>query len=110
MDISNLFTQPDLQVGIILVLLASGILCLLAGLIVLLTRGFSSEMKTLAATSTELSKQAITHDLTALAESASEILNLINQMMKTAAGAGAFLVMVGVALMSVAYWLTNSLA
>ncbi len=102
-------TQPDLQVGIILILLGSGLVSLLAGILILIGRGFSKEMQTLASTSTELSKRAINHDMTALSESLSEILSQINQMMKTAAGTGAFLIMIGVVLMAGAYWLTSGL-
>jgi hypothetical protein len=102
-------TQPDLQVGIILILLGSGLLCLLAGILILISRGFSREMRTLADTSTELSKRALNHDMTSLAESVSEILTQVNQLMKTAAGTGAFLILIGVGLMAGAYALTSGL-
>jgi hypothetical protein len=108
--ILDYLTQPNIQMGIVLLILAAGLLCLVAGILVLLFRGFTKEMRVLAGTSTELSKRAITHDMTALASSVSEILDLINQMMKTAAGVGAFLILVGVAMMGVAYWLTASLS
>lgn len=108
--ILDYFTQPNIQMGAILLILGAGMLCLLAGILVLVFRGFTKEMRVLAGTSTELSKRAISHDMTALVSSASEILSLINQMMKTAAGVGAFLILVGVAMMGVAYWLTSSLA
>jgi hypothetical protein len=102
-------TQPDLQVGIILLLLGAGLVSLLAGILILIGRGFSKEMRTLASASTELSKRAINHDMTALSDSVSEILSQINQMMKTAAGTGAFLILTGVGLMAGAYWLTSGL-
>jgi hypothetical protein len=102
-------TQPDLQVGIILILLGSGLLSLLAGILILIGRSFTREMRTLADTSTELSKRAINHDMTSLAESVTEILSQVNQLMKTAAGVGAFLIIVGVVLMAGAYWLTSGL-
>jgi hypothetical protein len=107
--IAQYFTQPDLQVGIILVILGSGLVCLLAGILILISRSFSGEMRTLAATSTELSKRAISHDMTSLASTTSELLSTINQLMKTAAGTGAFLIVVGVVLMAAAYWLTSGL-
>ncbi|MFN2299173.1 MAG: hypothetical protein ACK2UB_10015 [Anaerolineales bacterium] len=100
-------TQPDLEIGIILVLLGSGLICLLAGILIIIGRGFTREMRTLADTSTELGKRAINHDMTSLADSISEILAQVNQLMKTAAGTGAFLIVVGVALMAGAYWLTS---
>jgi hypothetical protein len=107
--IAEYFTQPDLQVGIILIVLGSGLLCLLAGILIIIGRGFTKEMRTLADTSTELSKRSISHDMTSLTESVSEILSQINQLMKTAAGTGAFLILVGVVLMAGAYWLTSGL-
>ena len=100
-------TQPDLEIGIILVLLGSGLICLLTGILIIISRGFTREMRTLADTSTELGKRAINHDMTSLADSISEILAQVNQLMKTAAGTGAFLIVVGVALMAGAYWLTS---
>jgi hypothetical protein len=108
--ILDYFTQPNIQMGIILAILGAGLLCLVSGILVLLFRGFTKEMRVLAGTSTELSKRAISHDMTALASSVSEILDLINQMMKTAAGVGAFLILVGVAMMAVAYLLTSNLS
>jgi hypothetical protein len=108
--ILDYFTQPNLEMGIIITILVCGVLCLLAGILILISRGFTKEMRVLAGTSTELSKRALNHDMTALVTSASEILDLINQMMKTAAGVGAFLILIGVCLMSVAYWLTSNLA
>jgi hypothetical protein len=102
-------TQPDLQLGIILILLGSGLLCLLAGILILIGRSFTREMRTLADTSTELSKRAINHDMTSLAESVTEILSQVNQLMKTAAGVGAFLIVVGIGLMAGAYWLTSGM-
>jgi hypothetical protein len=107
--VAQYFTQPDLQVGIILILLGSGLLCLLAGIIILIGRSFSGEMRTLAATSTELSKRAISHDMESLASTTSELLSTINDLMKTAAGTGAFLILVAVLMMAAAYWLTNGL-
>ena len=107
--LSTYIQQPDLRIGIILVILGAGILCLLIGLIILISRGFSKEMQVLASTSTDLSKQAISHDLTALASSVSDILANINQMMATAAGVGAFLVLIGASLLGAAYWLTTQL-
>jgi sensor histidine kinase YesM len=103
-------TQSNMQAGIILILLGSGMLCLLVGILILISRGFSKEMRTLADTSTELGKRAINHDMTSLANSVAEILSTVNQMMKTAAGVGAFLILVGVGLMAAAYWLTSNLA
>jgi hypothetical protein len=103
------FTQPDLQIGIILILLGSGLLCLLAGILILIGRSFTREMRTLADTSTELSKRALNHDMTSLAESVTEILSQVNQLMKTAAGVGAFLIVIGVGLMAGAYWLTSGM-
>ncbi|MBN1438364.1 MAG: hypothetical protein JW929_03055 [Anaerolineales bacterium] len=100
-------TQPDLQIGIILILLGSGLICLLAGILILIGRSFTREMRTLAGTSTELSKRALNHDMTSLAESITEILAQVNQLMKTAAGVGAFLILIGVGLMAGAYWLTS---
>jgi hypothetical protein len=85
-------------------------LCLLAGIVILISRSFSKEMRTLADTSSELSKRAINHDMTSLSNSVAEILATVNQMMKTAAGVGAFLILVGVGLMAAAYWITSSLA
>jgi hypothetical protein len=107
--IAQYFSQPDLQVGIILVLLGSGLVCLLAGILILIGRSFSGEMRTMAATSTELSKRAISHDMTSLASTTTDLLSTINDLMKTAAGTGAFLIVVGVVMMAAAYWLTNGL-
>jgi hypothetical protein len=107
--IAQYFNQPDLQVSIILVLLGSGLLCLLAGIIILIGRSFSGEMRTLAATSTELSKRAISHDMASIASTTTDLLSTINDLMKTAAGTGAFLILVGVLMMAAAYWITNGL-
>jgi hypothetical protein len=100
------FSPSDLQIFIILVALGTAILFLLTGMIVLITRGFSKEMQVLASTSSELSKRAMSHSMTELTGNLSEILSTINQMLMTSAGVGAFLALIGIAMLAAAYWLT----
>jgi hypothetical protein len=99
-------SSSDLQVTIILIALGSGVLFLIAGMIVLISRGFSKEMRVLASTSTELSKRAMSHGMTDLTSNISEILSTLNQMLMTTAGVGAFLALIGIAMLAAAYWLT----
>jgi hypothetical protein len=63
-------------------------------------------MRVLASTSTELSKRAMSHGMTDLTGNISDILSTLNQMLMTTAGVGAFLALIGVAMLAAAYWLT----
>jgi hypothetical protein len=99
-------SSSDLQVIVILTALGAGVLFLFSGMIVLISRGFSKEMQVLASTSSELSKRAMSHDMTELTGNISAILSTINQMLMTTAGIGAFLSFLGIAMLAAAYWLT----
>lgn len=93
----------DLQLLIALTLMGAGLCSLAAGILVLASSGFSRDMHTLATQSAKIGAKAVSHDVTNLVGDVSDILTAINQMTKTSTGIGAFLMIMGVVLLTAAY-------
>ncbi len=102
--ISSMLTLTDMQVLIALTVMGAGLCSLAAGIIVLVSRGFSKEMKVLAAQSAKLSEKGMSHDMEGVVAGVGEILGLLNQLTKTSTGVGMFLMAAGVGLIGAAYY------
>ncbi len=88
-----------------LVLFVMGILTFLIGIIFLIKRGPNSEIRTLANQTAKLAQKGLTDEISGLVGNASALIDSLNQMTGTATGVGAFLVILGVLMMLLAYWI-----
>jgi len=82
-----------------------GILTLLVGIILLITRSAGKEVRTLATQTAQLAKKGIAEDVAGLVGNASQLLSATNELVRTSAGIGVFLAVLGFLLMAVATWL-----
>ncbi|NIN96167.1 MAG: hypothetical protein GTO49_14580 [Anaerolineae bacterium] len=82
-----------------------GCLCVILGITVLVTRGYSREVRALAAHTARLSQKGIAQDVTGLVNSASELIAALNDLVRTASGIGVFLVMLGLVMLIGSYWI-----
>jgi len=80
---------------------------LIAGVIVLLTRVLGKDVRTIADQTSKMAQKGIAEDVAGLVGNASALLDALNNMVKTAAGVGIFLVFVGIGLMVLAYFLVT---
>ncbi len=100
----------DLEVGMAVILFLIGVVCTVSGLWIILSKEYHSAMKHLSAQSIKISGRAVTQDAVApIIDSASNLVEAINRLIRTAAGIGAFLTVAGVTISIVAFWLTTGL-
>lgn len=88
-----------------------GVVSTLSGLWIILAKEYHTAMRQLANQSIKISGRAITQqDVVApIIDSASRLVEAINQLVRTAAGIGAFLCIAGVLIILVAFWMTGTL-
>jgi len=83
-----------------------GVLSSLSGLWIILAKEYHQTMKELSTQSVRISGRAVTQDSVApLIDSASRMVEAINALIRTAAGVGAFLTVVGVLICVVSFWM-----
>lgn len=82
-----------------------GIFSFIMGIIILVTKAMGKDVRTLAAQTTKLAQKGMAEDVTGLVGNASALMTALQQMVKTAAGIGLFLVLLGISLIGTSYWL-----
>jgi hypothetical protein len=88
-----------------LVLFSTGMFNIVFGVWRLLGREFQGTMKSLAVQSTRIGQKAITEDVAGIADSAARLMDSVNQLVRTSAGIGAFLSILGMIQVAGAYWI-----
>lgn len=99
----------ELQILMAVAAFVMGCLCIMLGMLVLITRGYSSEVKALASHTARLGQKGITQEATGLVSSASELILSINQLVRTASGVGTFLLLSGMMMIAAAYWVVTQI-
>jgi hypothetical protein len=97
----NLF---QFQIALTGGLFTIGAITFFTGVIVLIRRSAGKEVRTLAAQTVELAQKGLAQEVAGLVGNASALLNATNDLMRTTAGVGIFLTLLGVTLMTVASW------
>ncbi len=98
----SVVTPFNLLLLIIFTLFTFGSLAILAGMIILVNRAYSSELKALAVQTGRLVQKGIAEDIAGLIGQASTLLNAINDLIRSTAGVGFTLILVGFVLISTA--------
>lgn len=100
---SEFFTTEDLRLLMGLSFFALGLLALGAGLLMLIAGPYRKEAKVLATQSARISQKALTDNITAIAQSATELVNAVNALIRTSSGNAIVLVVVGALFEAAAY-------
>ena len=95
----------DLKLLMVIGLFIFGALTLLIGILLLVTRSAGKEVRALATQTARLAKKGIAEDVAGLVGNASNLLSATNELVRTSAGIGVFLAILGFLLMTVAVWL-----
>lgn len=95
----------DIKLLMVLGLFLLGAITLLVGIILLITRSAGKEVRTLATQTAKLAQKGIAEDVAGLVGNASNLLSATNELVRTSAGIGVFLAVLGVVLMATATWL-----
>lgn len=98
-------TLLDLQMGIILGFLIVGFISFIIGVIILVRRTLGAEVSSIAKQTSLLVKKGLAEEVAGLVGNASALLNATNDLIRTSAGIGVFLTLLGVGLMIAATWL-----
>ena len=95
----------DIKLLMVVGLFVLGVITLLTGTLLLVTRSAGKEVRTLATQTAKLAKKGIAEDVAGLVGNASNLLSATNELVRTSAGIGVFLAVLGFLLMAGAIWL-----
>lgn len=94
----------DLQIVISTTVFILGCMCIFLGAFVLISRGYSKEVRTLAKNTARIGQKGLTEEVAGLVSSASELVSAVNELVKTSSGVGVFLIALGLAMIAASYW------
>jgi hypothetical protein len=101
-----MFSSPDQFImTMTTILFFSGLVNLVAGVVILTSQAISQNVKTIAAQVTKLAQKGISEDISGLVGNASSLLNAMNELVRSTAGIGIFLVVVSFILFAATYGL-----
>ena len=86
-------------------LFVMGMLTFISGVLILTFRTNNTDVNSLANRTAQLAQKGIAEDVAGLIGNASTLLDATNQMVRTTAGVGVFLTILGIILMGAATWL-----
>ena len=92
-------TLNDLVLMMIILIFILGGVTFAAGLLLLVFRASGKEVRTIAAQTTQLAQKGISEDIVGLVGNATNLLNALQQLIRTTAGIGAFLTLLGLIIM-----------
>jgi len=97
-------TLKDTQILIAGAVFLLGCLCVIIGALVLVTRGFSREVRELAVQTARLGQKGVAQDVSTLVGQAAELVKAINELVRTASGVSVFLICLGIGMIVASYW------
>ncbi len=100
-----LLSSENVLLVMSITLFSIGMLFMFAGLWKLMARDLSVSAKILAVQSARLGKKALTEDITGLVESATRLSDSVNTLIRTSAGVGVSLVVLGALSMAAGYYI-----
>lgn len=98
-------TKNDFLLTTAGVALALGVLMWLIGVIILVSRVLGGEVKRIAEQTARLAQKGITEEIAGLIGNASTLIESLNQLVRTAAGIGVFLIIAGILMIAVSFGL-----
>ena len=100
-----MLTPFTLIIIIIATIFLLGLFTFMAGLLILAFRAASGDVKTLAVQTSRLAQKGLVDEMSGLVGNASDLLDAMNQLVRTTRGIGMFLTILGLLLMGAAAWL-----
>jgi hypothetical protein len=95
----------DLIFFMVMALFTLGAVSFVTGILILAVRASGKDVKALVAQTSQLAQKGLAEDVAGLVGNASGLLDAMNQLVKTTAGVGVFLTILGVILMGLASWI-----
>jgi hypothetical protein len=97
-------TKNDFILTLAGIALILGVMLLFIGVIVLISRTVGGDIKRIAVQTAKMAQKGIAEEVAGLVGNASALVDSLNQLVRTAAGIGTFLVLAGILLIAAAYW------
>ncbi len=98
----------DIQITMAISLLIMGFIVLVISLIILTRQAIGKNIQTITKQTTKLAEKGITDNIAGLVGNATALINALNDLSKTNAGIGVFLVFLAIALLTTAYLISNT--
>jgi len=96
-------TVNDFILTMGIALLVAGLVFLGIGAFVLVKKLLGNDLQNISDQTTKMAQKGLTEDITGLVGNARSLIDALNDLVKTTAGVGIFLLMLGVALLGAAY-------
>ncbi len=96
-------SPTELRLYFLLVTFGMGLLTFSAGIFVLVVRALGSDVRKMAVTTARLAQKGILEDAAGMVGNATALMRALNEMVRTAAGTGIFLIVLGLTLMYFSY-------
>lgn len=103
-------SSTDFIMTMAIVLLVIGVVVLGIGVYTLIKKVLGKELNTIADQTVKIAQKGITDEISGLVGNARALIEVLNEMVKTATGIGIFLVILGALLMAGAYLLVKGLS
>jgi len=105
-----MFTSAfDFQITMATVLFLIGLICLALSIFILTRQAVGRDIQTIATQTTKLAEKGITDNIAGLVGNASSLINALHDLSKSNTGIGIFLVFLGIALLTTAYFISRNL-
>ncbi|MEJ5202926.1 MAG: hypothetical protein WHV66_11900 [Anaerolineales bacterium] len=102
-------TVPEFMMTMAACLFVMGVLCILSGVFILVSKVMMGELRSVTRQVAHLAQKGIADDLSGLVGNTSALLEALTQLVRTASGVGMFLVMVGFLLVACSFYLVNQI-
>lgn len=82
-----------------------GCICMLLGIFLLVARGYSREVNSIATHTAKLGQKGLTEEIAGLVVGAADLVTSINALSRTASGVALLLISLGIGMIGGAYWI-----
>ena len=100
----EVFSLQNLQILMLIGMFILGGITFITGVATLANGAWGRELRSITTQTTRMAQKGIAEDISGLVGNASNLLNTINEMIRTATGIGVFLTISGAILMALTVW------
>jgi hypothetical protein len=102
-------TAFEFQLTMATVLFLLGLIVMVISIFILTRQAIGRDVHTIASQTSKLAEKGITENIAGLVGNASALINALHDLSKTNTGIGVFLVFLGIALLTTAYFISRNL-
>lgn len=102
-------TAFDFQITMATVLFLLGLVVMGISIFILTRQAVGKDIQTIAKQTTKLAEKGITENIAGLVGNASALINALHDLSKSTTGIGVFMVFLGIALLTTAYFISRNL-